>query len=70
MAINVLFWTNSANYPGVDGMLWLADTKTLVLLQITLSSVQGHESNFWVGDDSRTHCGGTDLMHTKSKSSC
>ena len=21
MAINVLFWTNSANYPGVDGML-------------------------------------------------
>ena len=54
MAINVLFWTNSANYPGVDGMLWLAYAKTLVLLQITLSSVQGHESNFWVGDDSRT----------------
>ena len=54
MAINVLFGTNSAHYPGVDGMLWLADAKTLVLLQITLSSVQGHESNFWVGDDSRT----------------
>ena len=47
MAINVLFWTNSANYPGVDGMLWLADTKTLVLLQITLSAAQDHASNFW-----------------------
>ena len=54
VAINVLFWTNSANYPGVDGMLWLADAKTLVLLQITISSVHGNKSNFWVGDDSRT----------------
>ena len=53
MAINVLFWTNSANYPGVDGMLWLANVKTLVLLQITISSVHGHKSNFWVGDDAR-----------------
>ena len=52
-ARNVLFWPNSANYPGVDGMLWLADAKTLVLLQITLSSVHGHKSNFWVGDDAR-----------------
>jgi hypothetical protein len=35
VARNVLFWPNSANYPGVDGMLWLANVKTLVLLQIT-----------------------------------
>ena len=47
MAKDMLLWPRSASFPGVDG-------KTLVLLQITLSSVQGHESNFWVGDDSRT----------------
>jgi len=52
-ARNVLFWPNSANYPGVDGMLWLADTKTLVLLQITLSAVQDHASNFWADDATR-----------------
>ena len=32
---------------------WIAG-QFVVLLQITLSSVQGHESNFWVGDDSWT----------------
>ena len=52
-ARNVLFWPNSASYPGVDGMLWLADTKTLVLLQITLSAVQKHASNFWADDATR-----------------
>jgi hypothetical protein len=47
VAKDMLLWPRSAFFPGVDG-------KTLVLLQITLSSVQGHESNFWVGDDSWT----------------
>ena len=47
VAKDMLLWPRSASFPGVDG-------KTLVLLQITLSSVQGHESNFWVGDDSWT----------------
>ena len=28
-------------------MLWLAGSKTLLLLQITLSAVGGHKSNFW-----------------------
>jgi len=44
---DMLLWPRSASFPGVDGMLWLADAKTLVLLQITLSSVHGHKSNFW-----------------------
>jgi len=53
VAKDMLLWPRSASFPGVDGMLWLADAKTLVLLQITLSSVHGHKSNFWVGDDAR-----------------
>ena len=53
VARNVLLWPHSSNYPGVDGMLWLADTKTLVLLQITLSSVEGHDSNFWADNVKR-----------------
>ena len=47
MAKDMLLWPRSASFPGVAGMLWLADAKTLVLLQITLSSVHGHKSNFW-----------------------
>jgi len=53
VARNALLWPRSASYPGVDGMLWLADTKTLVLLQITLSAVQKHTSNFWADDVTR-----------------
>ena len=44
---DLLLWPFAYNYPGVDGLLWLAKSKTLVLLQITLSSVSGHASNFW-----------------------
>ena len=47
MAKDMLLWPRSASFSGVDGMLWLANVKTLVLLQITLSSVHGHKSNFW-----------------------
>ena len=47
VAKDMLLWPRSASFPGVDGMLWLADAKSLVLLQITLSSVHGHKSNFW-----------------------
>jgi hypothetical protein len=53
VAKDLLLWPRSASFPGVDGMLWLADTKTLVLLQITLSSVHVHKSNFWADDATR-----------------
>jgi len=53
VAKDLLLWPRSASFPGVDGMLWLADTKTLVLLQITLSAVQDHASNFWANDATR-----------------
>jgi len=53
LARDLLLWPRSASFPGVDGMLWLADTKTLVLLQITLSSVHVHKSNFWADDATR-----------------
>ncbi len=48
---NLLLWPFSSKYPGVDGMLWLAGTKTLLLLQITLSAVGAHKSNFWVANE-------------------
>jgi hypothetical protein len=48
---NLLLWPFSCNYPGVDGMLWLAGTKTLLLLQITLSAVGAHKSNFWAANE-------------------
>jgi hypothetical protein len=44
---DLLLWPFSCNYPGVDCMLWLGRRKTLLLLQITLSSVSEHKSNFW-----------------------
>ena len=53
VAKDLLLWPRSASFPGVDGMLWLADTKTLVLLQITLSAVQDHASKFWADDATR-----------------
>ena len=53
VAKDMLLWPRSASFPGVDGMLWLADAKTLVLLQITLSAVQDHASNFWADDATR-----------------
>jgi hypothetical protein len=43
-----LFWPHSPNYPGVDALIWMPDNKTLLLVQITLSSVQEHASNLWV----------------------
>ena len=44
---DLLLWPFLPNYKGIDGMLWLAGSKTLLLLQITLSSVGNHASNFW-----------------------
>jgi hypothetical protein len=44
---DLLLWPSSPNYKGVDGMLWLASSKTLLLLQITLSAVGDHATNFW-----------------------
>jgi hypothetical protein len=37
----------SQTYPGVDFLIWVAQTKTLCLFQVTLSSVSQHSSNFW-----------------------
>ena len=37
----------SQNYPGVDFLIWEAQTKTLFLFQVTLASVAQHSSNFW-----------------------
>jgi hypothetical protein len=47
---DALLWPFAYNYPGVDAMLWKADSKTLLLLQITLSSVAEHKSNFWAAN--------------------
>ena len=44
---DLLLWPSAYNYPGVDGLIWLAKDRTLLLLQITLSSVREHASNFW-----------------------
>ena len=44
---DLLLWPYSPRYKGVDAMLWLARSKTLLLLQITLSAVGVHKSNFW-----------------------
>ena len=44
---DLLLWPSSPNYKGVDGMLWLGGSKTLLLLQITLSAVGDHATNFW-----------------------
>ena len=48
---DMLLWPAADNYPGVDAMVWLAGSKTLLLLQITLSSVSGHASNFWAANE-------------------
>jgi hypothetical protein len=37
----------SQTYPGVDFLIWVSHTETLVLFQVTLSSVKQHSSNFW-----------------------
>ena len=44
---DLFLWPSSPKYEGVDAMLWLAGSKTLLLLQITFSAVGGHKSNFW-----------------------
>jgi hypothetical protein len=44
---DLLLWPSSPYYKGVDSMLWLAGSKTLLLLQITLSTVGDHVTNFW-----------------------
>ena len=44
---DLLFVPLSQNYPGVDFLIWVAQTKTLCLFQVTLSSVSQHSSNFW-----------------------
>jgi hypothetical protein len=48
---DLLLWPYAYNYPGVDGLIWLAKSKTLLLLQITLSSVGAHASNFWESNE-------------------
>jgi hypothetical protein len=48
---DLLLWPSAYNYPGADGMLWLASSKTLLLLQITLSSVSDHKANFWAANE-------------------
>ena len=48
---DLLLWPFAYNYPGVDGLIWLAKSKTLLLLQITLSSVSVHKSNFWTTNE-------------------
>jgi len=44
---DLLFAPLSQNYPGVDFLIWVAQTKTLCLFQVTLSSVSDHSSNLW-----------------------
>jgi hypothetical protein len=48
---DLLLWPSAYNYPGVDGLIWLAKSKTLLLLQITISSVRVHKSNFWAANE-------------------
>ena len=48
---DLLLWPYAYNYPGVDGLIWLAKSRTLLLLQITLSSVGAHASNFWKSNE-------------------
>ena len=48
---DLLLWPFAYNYPGVDGLIWLAKSKTLLLLQITISSVSVHKSNFWTTNE-------------------
>ena len=48
---DLLLWPSAYNYPGVDGLIWLAKSKTLLLLQITISPVSGHASNFWAANE-------------------
>jgi hypothetical protein len=48
---DLLLWPYAYNYPGVDGLIWLAKSRTLLLLQITLSSVGTHASNFWKSNE-------------------
>lgn len=48
---DLLLWPSAYTYPGVDALIWLAKSKTLLLLQITLSSVSGHASNFWAANE-------------------
>jgi hypothetical protein len=48
---DLLLWPSAYTYPGVDGLIWLAKSKTLLLLQITISSVRVHKSNFWAANE-------------------